>query len=114
MICFLVNLTTKSHAFDNFNSSVNPVSPWTIIIVLAIMIMRTVCSFNVLLLVNKCRTHILICEEHHHEAYEQVERIVVHLLLEIEGTATWLIIYVVCAFPDEAVSMGKGFRSSCR
>ena len=73
------------------------------------MIMCTLCSFHILLLVNECRVHVIVCKEHQHEAYEHVERVVVHLLLEIEGTATWLAIYVVCAFPDEAVSMSKGF-----
>ena len=93
---------------NHFNFSVNPVSPWAIIIVLAIIITRTKCSFHVLLLVNESRTHILVCKEHYHEAHEHVERVVVHLLLEIEGTATWLAIYVVCTFPNEAVSMREG------
>ena len=86
----------------------------TIIIVLAIIIMRTMCSFHILLLVNQCSTHILVCKEHYHEAHKHVERVVVHRIFEIEGPATWLATYVVCTFSYEAISMRECFRSSRR
>ena len=70
---------------------------------------------NILPLVGDRRSYVLVRQENNHHAGEQIEAVVIHLLLEVNGTSRspcCLTIYVVRALAHETLPVRKRLRAT--